>query len=218
MKRILSSIVVLLIFFSCSINCYAAEYKETRTGDVYGKYNFYSNEGIYTAISSDGSYEVTTDNEVHIKVSYSRTELTLVVHQIPKSEIECYDWLKSCIHQSYTDFQAYEIYCINASGERVDLPANTKITMSNTYSNTSVQKVSYSGELNIVRHLVENNNLIFKTIDKDGYYLLCESAKDPQSPQTGDNSNLRLWWILLIVSATSVVVLCVEQRKRNAVK
>lgn len=34
MKRILSSIVVLLIFFSYSINCYAAEYKETRTGDV----------------------------------------------------------------------------------------------------------------------------------------------------------------------------------------
>ena len=159
MKRILFSIVVLLIFFSCSINCYAAEYKETRTGDVYGKYNFYSNEGIYTAISSDGSYEVTTDNEVHIKVSYSRTELTLVVHKIPKSEIECYDWLESCIPQSYTDFQAYEIYCINASGERVDLPANTKITMSNTYSNTSVQKVSYSGELNIVRHFIEKNNL-----------------------------------------------------------
>lgn len=218
MKRILSSIVILLLFFSCSINCYALEYNETRTGDVYGKYNYYSNEGMYTAVSSGDFYEVITDDGVHIEVSCLSSDLILVVHQIPKSEIECYDWLKSCIPQGHTNFGAYEIYCINASGKRVGMSANTKIIMSNTYSNTSVQKVSYSGELNSVQYSIENNNLIFKTIDKDGYYLLCESTKDPQSPQTGDNSNLQLWWLLLIVSATSVVVLCVEQRKRNAVK
>jgi len=67
MKRILSSIVVLLIFLSCSVNCYAAEYEETYTGDVYGKYNYYSNKGIYTAISNDGIYEVITDNGVQIE-------------------------------------------------------------------------------------------------------------------------------------------------------
>ena len=218
MKRILYFIIVLLLFFSCSVNCYAAEYNETRTGDVYGKYNYCSNKGMYTEVSSGKIHEVITDDGVHIEVDCLNKDLTLVVYQIPKSEIECYDWLKSCIPQSYTDFQAYEIYCINASGERIELPADTKITMSNTYSNPSVQKVSYSGELNVAPHSVEINKLIFKNIDKDGYYLLCESTKEPQSPQTGDNSNLQLWWLLLILSATGAVVLCVERRKRDAVK
>lgn len=218
MKRILSSIAVLLIFFSCSINCYAAEYKETRTGDVYGKYNFYSNEGIYTAVPNSGYYELVTDDGVQINVSSSSMDLVLIVHQMPKSETACYEWLKSCITQSYTDFQAYDIYCINASGERVDLPTNTIITISNTYSNTSVQQVSYCGELTAVQHSVENYYLTFKTIDNDGYYLLCENINDPQSPQTGDNSKLWLWWILLIVSATGTVILCAEQRKRKEMK
>ena len=38
------------------------------------------------------------------------------------------------------------------------------------------------------------------------------------NPQTGDNSNLWLWWILLIVSAASITVLCIEQKKRRATK
>lgn len=218
MKRILSSIVVLLIFFSCSINCYAAEYKETRIGDVCAKYNYYSNEGIYTAEHNNDCYELVTDDGVQINVYSSNMDFVLVVHQISKSENECYDWLKSCIPQSYTDFQAYDIYCINASGERVDLPTNTIITISNTYSNTSVQQVSYCGELTAVQYSVENNNLTFKTTDNNGYYLLCEKINDPQSPQTGDNNKLWLWCLLLIVSATGFTIICIEQKKRKAMK
>lgn len=45
-----------------------------------------------------------------------------------------------------------------------------------------------------------------------------KDEKSPDAPQTGDNSKLWLWWLLLIVSATGVVVLCNEQRKRKAVK
>ncbi len=218
MKRILSAIVVLLIFFSCSINCYATEYKETRTGDVCAKYNYYSNEGIYTVAHNNDCYKLVTDDGVQINVYSSNMDLVLVVHQISKSENECYDWLKSCISQSYTDFWAYDIYCINASGERVGLPANTKIAISNTYSNTSVLQVSYCGELNAIQHTVENNNLTFKTIDNDGYYLVYEYINDPQAPQTGDNSKLWLWWLLLIVSGTGFTIICIEQKKCKAMK
>ena len=38
------------------------------------------------------------------------------------------------------------------------------------------------------------------------------------NPQTGDNSNLWLWWNLLIVSAASITVLCIEQKKRKAMR
>ena len=135
MKRILSSIVVLLIFFSCSINCYAAEYKETRTGDVYGKYNFYSNEGLYTAVSSDDFYEVTTDDGVHIRVSRLNPELTLVVHQISKSEKECYNWFESCVSQNVVSFIPYDIFFLDPSGDRVELAPDIEITISKSHSN-----------------------------------------------------------------------------------
>ena len=38
---------------------------------------------------------------------------------------------------------------------------------------------------------------------------------DPDTPQTGDNTNLTLWWILLLVSATGIVVLETYRRKKK---
>ena len=45
-----------------------------------------------------------------------------------------------------------------------------------------------------------------------------ETPDVPSGPQTGDNSKLWLWWLLLIVSAVGITVICVEQKKRRAVK
>ena len=39
---------------------------------------------------------------------------------------------------------------------------------------------------------------------------------DPNSPQTGDNTNLTWWWLLLILSATCIVVLETLSRKKKA--
>lgn len=39
---------------------------------------------------------------------------------------------------------------------------------------------------------------------------------EPNSPQTGDNTNLSWWWILLILSATCIVVLETYRRKKKA--
>ena len=39
---------------------------------------------------------------------------------------------------------------------------------------------------------------------------------DPNSPQTGDNTNLSWWWILLILIATCIVVLEIYRRKKTA--
>ncbi len=39
---------------------------------------------------------------------------------------------------------------------------------------------------------------------------------DPNSPQTGDNTNLTWWWLLMILSATCIVVLETLSRKKTA--
>jgi len=215
MKRILSSIVVLLIFLSCSVNCYAAEYEETYTGDVYGKYNYYSNKGIYTAISNDGIYEVITDNGVQIRVNNSKDDLTLVVHQIPQDEKECYDWLESCVPQDVISFTPYDIYYIDATGKRVELSSNTKITISKSHSNETVLWLSCDGTTTNLANTVNNDMLTFKTKSIGGYYLSCENISETQSPQTGDVSNIHFWTLLLIISA---VMLIITTRKYRANK
>ncbi len=39
---------------------------------------------------------------------------------------------------------------------------------------------------------------------------------DPNSPQTGDNTNLSWWWLLAVLSATCIVVLETYRRKKKA--
>ena len=45
-----------------------------------------------------------------------------------------------------------------------------------------------------------------------------KNAVSDNPPQTGDNSNLWLWWILLIVSAFGITVICIEQKKRKTMR
>ena len=52
----------------------------------------------------------------------------------------------------------------------------------------------------------------------DGDVTIEVTFKDkttPDIPQTGDNGNLWLWWLLLIVSATGITIICIEQKKRK---
>lgn len=207
MKRILSSIVVLLIFFSCSANCYAAEYNETRTGGVYGKYNFYSNEGIYTAVSNNGCYELTTDDGVKIKIYSSSIDLTLIVHQISKGEKECYNWFENCIPQNVVSFVPYDIFFLDPSGERVELTSDIEIAISESHTNESILWLAYDGSTFSIKHYVNDNSLVFKTISNGGYYLLCKNASEIQSQQTGDVSCLYLWSTLFLVSLIVFIII-----------
>ena len=69
--------------------------------------------------------------------------------------------------------------------------------------------------------VIDNGDGTYTYEQPDGDVTIEVTFKDektPDSPQTGDNSQLWLWWLLLIVSATGVVILWNEQRKRKAVK
>ena len=45
-----------------------------------------------------------------------------------------------------------------------------------------------------------------------------KNAVSDNPSQTGDNSNLWLWWVLLIVSAFGITVICIEQKKHKAMR
>ena len=41
------------------------------------------------------------------------------------------------------------------------------------------------------------------------------TVQKPSTPQTGDNAHLNLWWLLLILSSTCIVVLETYRRKKS---
>ena len=67
----------------------------------------------------------------------------------------------------------------------------------------------------------ENKHLVWDVSHFSDFIIVYEGEETPDvpgGPQTGDNSKLWLWWLLLIVSFVGITVICIEQKKRRAVK
>ena len=67
----------------------------------------------------------------------------------------------------------------------------------------------------------EDGHLVWDVSHFSDFIIVYEGEETPDvpgGPQTGDNSKLWLWWLLLIVSFVGITVICIEQKKRRAVK
>ena len=217
MKRILSSVVALFILFSCATDCDAAEYKDASTGDVYGEYVFCANEGMHMVMPDEGSYEVKTDDGVQIEVGGAKTELPLVIHRIPEKETECYDWIKSCLPEAVVSFVPYEVFFVDSSAGKVKLPSGMHISISENDDEACILWLSYSGEVKVLPHTVADKKIAFETVEGGGYYLVCKTMGQIDTPDTGDNMN-RQFWTVLLVAAFAVFALTTKLRtaKRNS--
>ena len=79
-------------------------------------------------------------------------------------------------------------------------------------------------EITITVSLNENNELVAaltmdgKSVDTlSATFKNTYDAKIPDAPPTGDNSNLTLWFILMVVSGSMLVALAVYDRKRSRI-
>lgn len=211
MKRIVSFVAVVLIFFSCYVNCYAAEYEETYMGNVYAKINYSSDSKVYTATPIRGQYALTTDDGIQITVDSNNLDLVLVVHQITEKEKEAYEWFKSCMPQSVIRFIPYDIYFLNASGDRIELSSEDAITISIYKSTQYVVGLSCDGNLIDISYSINNYNVTFKASSSSNYYVLCEALGSVKSPQTGITSDS----YLLIMLFMSLLNLLLVTRRRQ---
>lgn len=206
MKRILSIITVLFVLFSCSINCFAAGNGNTISGNVYGKYNYFSDANVYTANSDNGKYQIETEDGVKIIIRSKSSDLILIVHQISKDEKEAYEWIKSCVPQSIIRYIPYDIFFLNASGERIELSSEDEVTISSINQNQYILGLSSDGNITEISCAKYNERITFKVSTISNYYLLCEKAMAVNSPPTGDTSNIYLWLILLLVSFVCLII------------
>ena len=83
---------------------------------------------------------------------------------------------------------------------------------------TDVHEITVTVSLNENNELVAALTMDGKSVDAlNATFENTYDADTPEAPPTGDNSNLTLWFILMIVSGSALVALTVYDRKRNRV-
>ena len=90
-----------------------------------------------------------------------------------------------------------------ACGNKIETAAHTYGDWTVTKESTTTEKGSKEKTCSVCGHKVTEDLPLAEATDKE-----------PSSPQTGDNSNLLLWFVLLAISACGIVVLPLINKKR----
>ena len=67
---------------------------------------------------------------------------------------------------------------------------------------------------------IENGYIVFETTHLSQYGIIAtNTVNETKSPQTGDNSNLALWFAILAISGDAVIgVTVIGKKKKHSVK
>lgn len=214
MKKILPSIVVFFILLSCTVTCFASEYETSAVGNTYAKYNYFSNPGMYAASYDSGQYTVQTEAGIQIVVYGGDAELLLVVHQITPSEPEAFQWFESCTNQVNGSVTPFDIFFLDSTGNRQELPFGTRVKIRIQTTEQYVCTLLYDGTLCKVTSSFYDGYADFTTTHTQQYYLLCEGLSE-LSPHTGATSMefvLVACCVLIIIILLAFVKACKKHR------
>ena len=124
----------------------------------------------------------------------AKTEIKAEDTVVAKGEHSHGEWIN-------TDAENHWKEC--ACGNKIETAAHTYGDWTVTKESTTTEKGSKEKSCSVCGHKVTEELPLAETTDKE-----------PSSPQTGDNSNLLLWFVLLALSACGIVVLILVNKKR----
>ena len=216
MKKLALLIISIILFSLCAVPAVAAEYNEPGEQELglFAKAVYTLPDGCYSAEDDNGDSVVKLPDGTEITVTPKAADpsLRLVIYPITEKDTQVYQWFSNHTANLGTNPLFYDIYFIDEYGTRVDISttATVTITLPKGYGIPKVAALSAAGAITQSDSKVRDN-IVFFTIEKSGYYVVAATPSDnsgagtPVSPQTGDNSNMRLWIILLLVSGTGMV-------------
>lgn len=246
MRKIITVLPSLLLALSLGITAFAADSagEGTTPIDVYARY-VREIAGEYTAPAEDGEAAVTLPDGSTITVTGAPQEArTLVVVPIPESEKEAWGWLVDCLANTGTPVRAYDIYFLDADGNRLNADGVVIAITAPSSDGTLMACSVNTGGIGKVLAVEVNAGKITFNADGSSYYVLAEKAgtaqtenpeqtsnpKNPStpgnsstlqpsnladSPKTGDNSTIWLWMILVSTSGGTAIVLFVCSKRRK---
>lgn len=209
MKKAAVFFVIVILSVLCNVQVFAAEHSMPREQDidVFAKAVYTLPDGCYDA---EEIVELPDGTEIKITPKTPVTSLRLVVDPITREDVQAYQWLSECAVKLGTDLLFYDIYFIDEYGNRVnmDLASDVSITLPKNYGTPKTAAVSADGTVSLMSSDFSDNKVSF-TIERGGYYAVASvrdgASGSANSSQTGDNSHLGLWLILLAVSGISFV-------------
>ena len=235
MKKITAWLLTLIIVLSASVTAFAAETVldgENRQTDI-GVYAEYIDNTDLNTVPVDGSGEGTLllpdGTEINVG-GVTESGWRLVID--PVTDREALGWIESVLDGKLNNISAYHIFYINDSGNikaakgvRVTIKLPKKLDDPLAYSLTKEEKASQLTA-------TEKDGKITFTTDAAPFYAIGEkqgdktgetdktpsnaetSAEENSSAQTGDNSRLTLWIVLMLISAAGLAacVICGKVR------
>ena len=223
MKRIWTSLLCIFMMMGLSVGCFAAE--ETLTNDklsashiVTAKYvcDYYNMEH-YTAAEDadeDGLYTATTESGLKIEVRSDKKGLILIVHEITEADKKAAEWFKEQF-QGMKNIAPLEIFFIDETGKRIDLPNGTEITLSNLKADQYIIGFSSKGRKNRYAEAVKGGKITIQSASGSDYYVVCTPGKAAGQPQTGDEAILWPFMAMMAISAAGVVIVGKKLKTEN---
>ncbi len=216
MKRMITTILILLSLCLITTPCFAAELTAPGNAghDVYAQYHYSCDPNIYTAHLENGKYIFTTNDGITFTVipSNADSNLMLVLHLVTNSGKEAYEWFASCTKEYGSKILPFDLYLIDANGNRVEMNDSMEISimLPNGFGMPTVCQLNTNGKTCVLKALFSVGQVKF-TIDHNSYYVI--TAKSASSPQTGCTSNIALW---IIVTIFSIGILFTVARRNQA--
>lgn len=220
MKRIFANLLAVLMLLPLSITAFAAE--ET-TVDVTAKY-ISTIDGAECAPVDDGTATVTLPDGTVITVEGVPGDgLTLVVFPIPKSHTDAWAWFESCMKSHGSKLYPMEIYFLDKDGNRQEITGGIMVTVDSptAYTKPIACSLSTNGKAKTLNSKTVGGKITFGA-DGNRYYVLAEKntgntpgTDKPNSPQTGDTSNMYLWTAVAGISLLLLILLLLWKRKKK---
>lgn len=228
MRKLITVLTVFVLLLSCSVTAFAAEecLDENKTQTEIGVYAKaeYNVEGVRSAPIEDGNADVATDDGTSVSVTDAPDgAVRLMVVPVHETEKEAWEWIEDCMKDKADPVHTFNIYFEDKDGNRINADgAVITINCPHCDGIPVVCSLKTDGTVQILNRTDASGTDVMFTTDGSTYYVMAEklptSVTDPDSPQTGDNGNLWLWWLLLIISAMGTTAICFEQKKYRAVK
>ena len=219
MKKVTTCVLITFFLILTLTHSVEAEGNKGAECPVYAKCHS-SNIEFSKIIIKNGNASVTDKDGLNITIIIDNTTYdgyNLVVHSITESD--AFDWVKSCVPSDIEEFSAYDIYLLNPENERVELPDNTLVQISDSNQEKFVMGLSCSGTISLINIEYENEKLKFNSSKEVNYYLICSkvdnSIVDNNIPQTGDKSKIYLLIVMLCAMMTPFIIRRYRNRRRG---
>lgn len=226
MKRTFSFLLTVILTLFCFVTAFAAESNqdgENRQTDISVYARYIDNKQWNTVpVDENGHGTTVLPGGTEITVS-GALKLGWQLAIDPITEKDALDWIGGVLDGKAKDLLPLHIYFIDGSGKTT---AATGVTVTIKLMEKLTDPVAYSltseGKTAGLTVSMEDGSLTFTT-DGSPYYVLGEKvsgetsspSKPGNSPQTGDNSHMALWIVLLAVSVFSLAGTAVYSKRKR---